>query len=278
MPSLKDLRNRIASVKATQKITKAMQMVAAAKLRRAQEAATAARPYAQRMDKVLANLAGRVHDPPHLDPEAYAIGEGAAERIGQRAHAVAQADHRRQDGLAGAGAPPPLTDRSPHAERHAPVLALELAESGHAGLGAQPARVAAVQSGHERLDDYARELAPVSPRHERAETLVAAQRSARDERLEPRPRLARERQQRRPQQREHGGRGRTGENVGHDDEPVAGREMDAARAGAADADRGPGRRRRATARGRAADAGRLPRRDAGGVCGGLTLSVPRCSR
>ncbi len=60
MPSLKDLRNRIASVKATQKITKAMQMVAAAKLRRAQEAAEAARPYAERMDKVLANLGQRV--------------------------------------------------------------------------------------------------------------------------------------------------------------------------------------------------------------------------
>ena len=59
MPSLKDLRNRIASVKATRKITKAMQMVAAAKLRRAQEAATAARPYAERMDRVLANLNAR---------------------------------------------------------------------------------------------------------------------------------------------------------------------------------------------------------------------------
>ncbi len=57
MPSLKDLRNRIASVKATQKITKAMQMVAAAKLRRAQSAAEAARPYASRMESVLANLA-----------------------------------------------------------------------------------------------------------------------------------------------------------------------------------------------------------------------------
>jgi F-type H+-transporting ATPase subunit gamma len=57
MPSLKDLRNRIASVKATQKITKAMQMVAAAKLRRAQSAAEAARPYASRMEAVLANLA-----------------------------------------------------------------------------------------------------------------------------------------------------------------------------------------------------------------------------
>ncbi|MFG1401615.1 F0F1 ATP synthase subunit gamma [Xanthobacter sediminis] len=57
MASLKDLRNRIASVKATQKITKAMQMVAAAKLRRAQQAAEAARPYAERMETVLGNLA-----------------------------------------------------------------------------------------------------------------------------------------------------------------------------------------------------------------------------
>src|ERR1700760_1537427 len=56
MPSLKDLKNRIASVKSTQKITKAMQMVAAAKLRRAQEAAEAARPYAERMTQVLASL------------------------------------------------------------------------------------------------------------------------------------------------------------------------------------------------------------------------------
>ncbi|MGH6818769.1 MAG: F0F1 ATP synthase subunit gamma [Methylovirgula sp.] len=58
MPSLKDLRNRIASVKATQKITKAMQMVAAAKLRRAQTAAEAARPYAERMEKLIADVAG----------------------------------------------------------------------------------------------------------------------------------------------------------------------------------------------------------------------------
>ena len=60
MPSLKDLRNRIASVKATQKITKAMQMVAAAKLKRAQTAAEAARPYAEKMEAVLANLTGAV--------------------------------------------------------------------------------------------------------------------------------------------------------------------------------------------------------------------------
>jgi F-type H+-transporting ATPase subunit gamma len=63
MPSLKDLRNRIASVKATRKITKAMQMVAAAKLRRAQEAAQAARPYAERMDTMLSSIASRVANP-----------------------------------------------------------------------------------------------------------------------------------------------------------------------------------------------------------------------
>jgi F-type H+-transporting ATPase subunit gamma len=60
MPSLKDLKNRIASVKSTRKITKAMQMVAAAKLRRAQEAAVAARPYAERMNAVMAGLAASV--------------------------------------------------------------------------------------------------------------------------------------------------------------------------------------------------------------------------
>ncbi len=57
MPSLKDLKNRISSVKSTQKITKAMQMVAAAKLRRAQENAENARPYAERMNNVLSSLA-----------------------------------------------------------------------------------------------------------------------------------------------------------------------------------------------------------------------------
>ncbi len=60
MASLKEMRNRIGSVKATQKITKAMQMVAAAKLRRAQDAAENARPYASRMASVIANLAGGV--------------------------------------------------------------------------------------------------------------------------------------------------------------------------------------------------------------------------
>jgi F-type H+-transporting ATPase subunit gamma len=62
MASLKDMRVRIAATKATQKITKAMQMVAASKLRRAQAAAEAARPYAERMSKVLGSIAGAVGD------------------------------------------------------------------------------------------------------------------------------------------------------------------------------------------------------------------------
>ena len=60
MPSLKDLKNRIESVKSTRKITKAMQMVAAAKLRRAQEAAEMARPYAERFNAVMAQLSASV--------------------------------------------------------------------------------------------------------------------------------------------------------------------------------------------------------------------------
>ncbi len=60
MPSLKDLKNKIASVKNTRKITKAMQMVSAAKLRRAQDAAEAARPYAERMAAVMSGLAAGV--------------------------------------------------------------------------------------------------------------------------------------------------------------------------------------------------------------------------
>ena len=62
MPSLKDLKNRIESVKSTRKITKAMQMVAAAKLRRAQDAAEASRPYAERFNAVLSALAAGAGD------------------------------------------------------------------------------------------------------------------------------------------------------------------------------------------------------------------------
>ena len=75
MASLKDMRNRIASVKATRKITKAMQMVAAAKLRRAQDAAQAARPYAERMDAVLANLASKVADKQSASPLLVGTGK-----------------------------------------------------------------------------------------------------------------------------------------------------------------------------------------------------------
>src|SRR5450432_2200086 len=72
MASLKDMRVRIASTKATQKITKAMQMVAASKLRRAQEAAEASRPYAEKMNAVIASLAGGMRD----NPAAHALLKG----------------------------------------------------------------------------------------------------------------------------------------------------------------------------------------------------------
>jgi F-type H+-transporting ATPase subunit gamma len=74
MPSLKDLKNRIASVKSTQKITKAVQLVAAAKLRRAQDAAIAARPYAERMNAVLAALGAA--DAGRSDAPALLAGTG----------------------------------------------------------------------------------------------------------------------------------------------------------------------------------------------------------
>ena len=77
MASLKEMRNRIGSVKATQKITKALQMVAAAKLRRSQDAAQNARPYAERMAAVIANLAAGVsgEGAPRL-----LVGTGSAQR------------------------------------------------------------------------------------------------------------------------------------------------------------------------------------------------------
>jgi len=91
VPSLKEMRNRIGSVKATQKITKAMQMVAAAKLRRAQDAAQNARPYASRMAAVIANLAASVSGP-GAPPLLVGTGSQAKELV-----VVATADR----GLAG---------------------------------------------------------------------------------------------------------------------------------------------------------------------------------
>jgi len=91
MASLKEMRNRIGSVKATQKITKALQMVAAAKLRRSQDAAQNARPYAERMAAVIANLAAGVS------------GEGAPRLLvgtgGDQRHLIVVATSDR--GLAG---------------------------------------------------------------------------------------------------------------------------------------------------------------------------------
>jgi F-type H+-transporting ATPase subunit gamma len=77
MPSLKDLRNRIRSVQSTQKITSAMKVVAASRLRRAQEQVEAARPYAQRMERVLASLAGRMAGLPGAPP--LLLGNGREE-------------------------------------------------------------------------------------------------------------------------------------------------------------------------------------------------------
>jgi F-type H+-transporting ATPase subunit gamma len=75
MPSLKDLRLRIRSVRSTQKITSAMKMVAASRLRRAQEQAEAARPYAQRMERVLGSLAGRMRGLPGAPPLLVGTGK-----------------------------------------------------------------------------------------------------------------------------------------------------------------------------------------------------------
>jgi F-type H+-transporting ATPase subunit gamma len=75
MPSLKALRTRINSVKSTQKITSAMKMVAASKLRRAQQQAEAARPYAERMDRMLRALAASVADSPTAPPLLVGTGQ-----------------------------------------------------------------------------------------------------------------------------------------------------------------------------------------------------------
>jgi F-type H+-transporting ATPase subunit gamma len=75
MASLKDMRSRIASTKATQKITKAMQMVAASKLRRAQSAAEAARPFAEKMDAVISNIASAAATSPGAPPLLIGTGQ-----------------------------------------------------------------------------------------------------------------------------------------------------------------------------------------------------------
>ncbi len=81
MPSLKDLRIRINSVRSTRKITSAMKMVAAAKLRRAQEQAEAARPYAERMEKVLSALAASAKDKPEAPPLLVGTGKDDVQLI-----------------------------------------------------------------------------------------------------------------------------------------------------------------------------------------------------
>jgi F-type H+-transporting ATPase subunit gamma len=81
MPSLKDLRVRIRSVQSTQKITAAMKVVAASRLRRAQEQAEAARPYAQRMERMLGSLAARMAGQPGAPPLLVGTGKDATHLI-----------------------------------------------------------------------------------------------------------------------------------------------------------------------------------------------------
>jgi len=81
MPSLKDLKNRIKSIKSTQKITKAQKMVAASKLRRAQEQAVAARPYSEAMERLLASLAGSVAEGTEAPPLLKGNGKDQAHLI-----------------------------------------------------------------------------------------------------------------------------------------------------------------------------------------------------
>ena len=144
MASLKALKVRIGSVKSTQKITKAMKMVAAAKLRRAQEAAEAGRPYAQRLEAVVASLASQVaispsspkllagtgKDQVHLFvvatrtralagafntniARARAAPRGGNDRRGQDGEIL----HDRQEGPRGAQPPVPQADSSTRSSR-----------------------------------------------------------------------------------------------------------------------------------------------------------------
>src|SRR5260370_38733520 len=94
MPTLKELRVRIRSVRSTQKITAAMKMVAASRLRRAQEQAEAARPYAQRMEQVLASLAGRMAGQPGAPPLLAGTGKDEGHLV-----AVATSDRGLAGGL-----------------------------------------------------------------------------------------------------------------------------------------------------------------------------------
>ena len=82
MPSLKDLRVRIRSVKSTQKITSAMKMVAASRLRRAQEQAEAARPYAMRMERMLGSLEAAPTAQPFVGPDQAALEHMLAQMTG----------------------------------------------------------------------------------------------------------------------------------------------------------------------------------------------------
>lgn len=108
MPSLKSLRTRINSVKSTRKITQAMKMVAASKLKRAQGQAEAARPYAERMERMLATLAASVASSPTAPKLLVGTGRQDVHLL-----VVVSADR----GLCGASTPPSAASRAPGSAR-----------------------------------------------------------------------------------------------------------------------------------------------------------------
>jgi len=169
MASLKDMRVRIASTKATQKITKAMQMVAASKLRRAQTAAEAARPYAEKMDAVISNIASAAAGSPGWHGEGRRGGRPGPSSGVPAPHAVDRAAparraapvpprhpwwHRAMSSTPRAGlAPNPARAGSPRQRRCPP-----------AGSPAEPPHVAAASPGWRvRLARTTRPAAWVDP-------------------------------------------------------------------------------------------------------------------
>src|SRR5271169_368529 len=158
MPSLKDLRNRIRSVRSTQKITSAMKVVAASRLRRAVEQVEAARPYGQRMERVLASLAGRMAGLPGAPP--LLVGTGKEE-----AHLLVVATSDR--GLAGGFNASILRETRRRIRELLPagktVLVLTIGRKGRDGLRRDYGRLihdSLTEIGRRRLSfDEARDIA-----------------------------------------------------------------------------------------------------------------------
>src|SRR5438445_2201069 len=163
MPSLKDLRNRIRSVRSTQKITSAMKVVAASRLRRAVERVEAARPYGQRMERVLASLAGRMAGLPGAPP--LLVGTGRDET-----HLLVVATSDR--GLAGGFNSSILREARRHIRELLPagktVLVLTIGRKGRDGLRRDYARLI-----HDSLTEIGRRQVSFDEARDIAERILA---------------------------------------------------------------------------------------------------------